>query len=63
MVHIPKAYNYDFWVKTPSDDVELTCLMPNGVIIPLEVNRNTTFGEIKEVRFFLFILIIKLHLI
>ncbi|CAG5109135.1 5-bisphosphate 3-kinase catalytic subunit beta isoform (Mus musculus) [Cotesia congregata] len=48
MVHIPKAYNYDFWVKTPSDDVELTCLMPNGVIIPLEVNRNTTFGEIKE---------------
>ncbi|XP_034936238.1 phosphatidylinositol 4,5-bisphosphate 3-kinase catalytic subunit delta isoform-like [Chelonus insularis] len=48
MVHIPSAYTYDFWTKTPTEVVELTCLMPNGVIIPLEANRNITLAEIKE---------------
>ncbi|XP_015119435.1 phosphatidylinositol 4,5-bisphosphate 3-kinase catalytic subunit delta isoform [Diachasma alloeum] len=48
MVHIPSAYTYDFWAKTPTEVVELTCLMPNGVVIPLETNRNTTLAEIKE---------------
>lgn len=49
MVHIPSAYTYNFWAKSPTEVVELTCLMPNGVIIPLETNRNITLAEIKEV--------------
>ncbi|XP_043477506.1 phosphatidylinositol 4,5-bisphosphate 3-kinase catalytic subunit delta isoform [Leptopilina heterotoma] len=48
MVHTPSAYTYNFWTKTPTEVVELTCLMPNGVLIPLETNRNTTLTEIKE---------------
>lgn len=49
MIHIPSAYTYDFWAKTPTEVIELTCLMPNGVVIPFEANRNTTLSEIKEV--------------
>lgn len=50
MVHIPNSYTYDYWVtKAPSEIVELTCLMPNGVVIPFETNRNSTLAEIKEV--------------
>ncbi|XP_076669715.1 phosphatidylinositol 3-kinase 92E isoform X4 [Andrena cerasifolii] len=48
MVHIPSAYTYNFWSKSPTEVVELTCLMPNGVVIPLETNRNITLAEIKE---------------
>ncbi|XP_066595868.1 phosphatidylinositol 4,5-bisphosphate 3-kinase catalytic subunit delta isoform [Prorops nasuta] len=48
MVHVPSAYTYNFWSKTPTEVVELTCLMPNGVVIPFETNRNTTLAEIKE---------------
>ncbi|XP_015605201.1 phosphatidylinositol 4,5-bisphosphate 3-kinase catalytic subunit delta isoform [Cephus cinctus] len=48
MVHIPSAYTYNFWSKTATEVVELTCLMPNGVFIPLEANRNSTLAEIKE---------------
>lgn len=50
MVHIPSTYTYNYWAKTPTEVVELTCLMPNGVLIPLETNRNATLTEIKEVR-------------
>lgn len=53
MVHTPSAYTYNFWTKTPTEVVELTCLMPNGVLIPLETNRNTTLAEIKEVNILL----------
>lgn len=49
MVHIPSAYTYNFWAISPTEVVELTCLMPNGVVIPLETNRNITLAEIKEV--------------
>lgn len=50
MVHIPSSYAFDFWLETTTDpSVELSCLMPNGVFIPLEVNRNATLQEIKEV--------------
>lgn len=49
MVHIPSAYTYNFWAKSPTEVVELTCLMPNGVVIPFETNRNITLAEIKEV--------------
>ena len=48
MVHIPNTYTYNFWTKTPTEVVELTCLMPNGVVIPFETNRNATLAEIKE---------------
>lgn len=48
MVHIPSTYTYNYWAKTPTEVVELTCLMPNGVLIPLETNRNATLTEIKE---------------
>ncbi|KAG6800054.1 phosphatidylinositol 4,5-bisphosphate 3-kinase catalytic subunit delta isoform isoform X2 [Apis mellifera caucasica] len=48
MVHIPSAYTYNFWAKSPTEVIELTCLMPNGVVIPLETNRNITLAEIKE---------------
>lgn len=48
MVHIPSAYTYNFWAKTPTEVVELTCLMPNGVVVPLDTNRNATLAEIKE---------------
>lgn len=55
MVHgaIPSAYKYNFWAERPGDAqeasvVELTCLMPNGVVIPFEINRNITLDQIKE---------------
>ncbi|KAH0946844.1 hypothetical protein HN011_008570 [Eciton burchellii] len=55
MVHgnIPNAYKYNFWAERPGDVqepaiVELTCLMPNGVVIPFEINRNITLDQIKE---------------
>jgi len=54
MVHgaIPSSYKYNFWAERPGDEplvVELTCLMPNGVVIPFEINRNITLDQIKEV--------------
>ncbi|KYQ59052.1 Phosphatidylinositol-4,5-bisphosphate 3-kinase catalytic subunit beta isoform [Trachymyrmex zeteki] len=55
MVHgnIPNVYKYNFWAERPGDAhepavVELTCLMPNGVVIPFEINRNITLDQIKE---------------
>lgn len=53
MVHgaIPSSYKYNFWAERPGDEplvVELTCLMPNGVVIPFEINRNITLDQIKE---------------
>lgn len=49
MVHIPNTYAYDFWLEnTPDPVVELSCLMPNSIFIPLKVNRNATLHEIKE---------------
>lgn len=48
MVHIQNTFTYNFWTKTPTEVVDLTCLMPNGVVIPLEANRNATLAEVKE---------------
>lgn len=52
MAPIPAEYLYDFWdtyENNENDHVELTCLMPNGIVILLKVQSYITLGEIKEV--------------
>ncbi|KAJ8868084.1 hypothetical protein PR048_031893 [Dryococelus australis] len=50
MVHKPATFAYDFWLRGNAEpQVELSCLMPNGVYIPIEANRDATLQEIKEV--------------
>lgn len=39
---------YDFWQTDPPDIVDISCLMPNGIIIMMKVSQNATFEEIKE---------------
>ncbi|KAL3270242.1 hypothetical protein HHI36_009298 [Cryptolaemus montrouzieri] len=51
MAPSPAEYCYDFWdtyENSDKDHVELTCLMPNGIIILLKAHSNATLGEIKE---------------
>ncbi|XP_018318828.1 phosphatidylinositol 4,5-bisphosphate 3-kinase catalytic subunit delta isoform [Agrilus planipennis] len=48
MVPIPKEFTYDFWLTGPTDFTVVTCLMPNGVCILLDVSHNATLAEIKE---------------
>ncbi|XP_071445759.1 phosphatidylinositol 4,5-bisphosphate 3-kinase catalytic subunit delta isoform [Hetaerina americana] len=49
MVHIPPAYAPDFWCQGSTDpSVELSCLLPNGIFILLEVSRTATLQEVKE---------------
>ncbi|XP_063236433.1 phosphatidylinositol 4,5-bisphosphate 3-kinase catalytic subunit delta isoform isoform X2 [Bacillus rossius redtenbacheri] len=49
MVHKPATFAYDFWLRGNTEpQVELSCLMPNGVHIPIEANRDATLQEIKE---------------
>ena len=43
------AFAYDYWANNNDCTVELNCLMPNGVFIPLFVSKTSTFNEIKEV--------------
>ena len=51
MVHSGEvAFAFDYWSNNIDNDVELNCLMPNGVFIPLLVNKTSSFNEIKEVR-------------
>lgn len=53
----PKPFpdvSYDFWTAhqtNPIDQVQLTCLMPNGIVIQFEIFREATIEEIKEVLF------------
>lgn len=39
---------YDFWFVDPPDIIDLTCMMPNGIIIPLKSSQSATIEEIKE---------------
>ncbi|KAK9873151.1 hypothetical protein WA026_021384 [Henosepilachna vigintioctopunctata] len=51
MAPIPAEYLYDFWdtyENSDRNDVEVTCLLPNGIIILLKAHSNATLGEIKE---------------
>lgn len=51
-MHIPAPYQFDFWVQTSEEDktVELSCLLPTGIVVLLEASKNATLQEIKEVR-------------
>lgn len=44
------AFNFDFW-NNPNNVsvVEVTCLMPNSISIPLTVSTSTSLHELKEV--------------
>ncbi|KAJ8980774.1 hypothetical protein NQ317_016025 [Molorchus minor] len=49
MVPIPAEYLPDFWDQIATEcSIEVTCLLPNGVILLLNVNYNATLSEIKE---------------
>lgn len=39
---------YNFWLSDTPDVIDITCLMPNGIIIPLKTSQNATIEEIKE---------------
>lgn len=44
------AFNFDFWNDPKNDSVvEVTCLMPNSISIPLTVSLSTSLHELKEV--------------
>ncbi|XP_077283888.1 phosphatidylinositol 3-kinase 92E [Arctopsyche grandis] len=48
MAPVPKTFAWDFWGKPPPECVELTCLLPTGVTVPLVVNRSCSLHDIKE---------------
>ncbi|XP_013190051.2 phosphatidylinositol 4,5-bisphosphate 3-kinase catalytic subunit delta isoform [Amyelois transitella] len=48
MVPDPSPFTWDYWQTTPADCVELTCLLPNSVYIPLKVTWDSTLQDIKE---------------
>ncbi|KAL4714084.1 hypothetical protein ACJJTC_008438 [Scirpophaga incertulas] len=39
---------WDYWTSSPSDYVELTCLLPNSIYIPLKVSWDATLHDVKE---------------
>lgn len=39
---------YNFWLNEPSETVDITCLMPNGILIPMTASQMATIEEIKE---------------
>lgn len=47
---IPFEYTYEYWKSGPREVTTITCLMPNGTIILLDVSSDATILEIKEVR-------------
>lgn len=41
----------EFWNQIASECmITVTCLLPNGIIVMMEVSQNATLAEIKEVR-------------
>lgn len=54
MVPTPESIcPYDFWLteSTFEASVELTCLMPTGIVLFLPTSQNATLEEIKQVLF------------
>lgn len=50
MVPAPSCpYTWDYWTASPSDCVDLTCLLPNSIYIPLRVSWDATLHDVKEV--------------
>nr|XP_032513943.1 phosphatidylinositol 4,5-bisphosphate 3-kinase catalytic subunit delta isoform [Danaus plexippus plexippus] len=49
MVPAPSCpYSWDYWMSTPSDYVELTCLMPNSIYLAVTVSWDSTLQDVKE---------------
>ncbi|XP_072943702.1 phosphatidylinositol 4,5-bisphosphate 3-kinase catalytic subunit delta isoform [Epargyreus clarus] len=49
MVPAPSCpFTWDYWTSSPSDYVELTCLMPNSVYIPVTMSWDATLLDVKE---------------
>ncbi|CAH0718819.1 unnamed protein product, partial [Brenthis ino] len=49
MVPVPSCpYTWDYWTAEPSDYVELTCLMPNSIYLPLTVSWDANLQDVKE---------------
>ncbi|XP_047021008.1 phosphatidylinositol 4,5-bisphosphate 3-kinase catalytic subunit delta isoform [Helicoverpa armigera] len=49
MVPAPSCpFTWDYWTASPSDVVELTCLLPNSVYIPLRISWDATLQDVKE---------------
>lgn len=40
---------WDYWQSAPSDEVELMCLLPNSVYIPMSTKWDATLQNVKEV--------------
>ncbi len=51
----PAASLYFTWDEeegaAPPQKIELDCLLPTGVIVPLKVHKDASLAEIKEVTF------------
>ena len=37
------------WLGTDVSEVSIDCLLPTGIIVPLQLERDATFDEIKKV--------------
>ncbi|XP_050432835.1 phosphatidylinositol 4,5-bisphosphate 3-kinase catalytic subunit delta isoform [Adelges cooleyi] len=46
--NIPPSFDFNFWNQNSDSVVEVTCLMPNSVSIPLTVSKSTSLHELKE---------------
>ncbi len=46
----PSPSAYDYWIKNPpsSAKIQVDCLMPNGVFIPVIVHSDSVLSEVKE---------------
>lgn len=49
MSPIPAELLPEFWNQNPSDCIDVVCLLPNGIMVTMNVNQIATFAEIKEV--------------
>lgn len=43
------GFTIDFWANDPPDIIEVSCLMPNGILILMHTSPTATIREIKMV--------------